>query len=178
METRRVNIPCGHPTNIPIKVHVPRIIPNRIPINPPPQLLMIKPIPIQLQPGLRVSSSSGKAKLATNCTHVVRNGQEIEVQHGCLPIRGIRVAFFYGPSVIHHRRDIKIGVLQVIMFGDVLAVGVFVVVAHRDRIDVLRVVNILVDPVNPVQISSLAGWPLKNDFAILLARVDLFAGNA
>ncbi len=43
-----------------IKIPTPPFIPNRIPINPPTQLLMIEPIPVQLQPGLLVDSTPSK----------------------------------------------------------------------------------------------------------------------
>jgi len=148
-----INIFCRHPTDIPIQVHTTPVF-NRIPIDPPPKLLMIKPIPIQLQPGLRVSSSSGEAKLATNCTLVAGNWQEIGLEHGPLPIRGISVAFLHRTSVICHRRDIKVGILQIIVLNNAGTVGVFIVVPHRDCVDIVRVIDVLLPRIGVVVLAD------------------------
>ena len=92
----------------------------------------IKPIPIELQAGLRIAPAASIQKLVADGTHIACHCGKAGIQNRRFAVGRIGVPLDHRAGAVGRRRDIKIGVLQK---NVLVAAGV---VAHGHRIDVLR----------------------------------------
>jgi hypothetical protein len=89
------------------------LIPNRIPIHPPAQVAGIKPIPVELQPRLRVAFAAGVPVGVAAGRDV--GDREAGVQDAEVAVGGVMPPLDHAAAGIQHARHIVVRVVGIVI---------------------------------------------------------------
>src|SRR5690606_35375130 len=110
-ESHWIYVECRHSSHIPIQIHSTPIS-DRIPRHEPPQLRVIVPKPVVVNPRLGIKSSPRVEELIADIADIVPIGTEVVIENGRLTVGDVLVSLDDCPTGIDGRSDVEVGVVR------------------------------------------------------------------